>query len=476
MPLSRAEIQQSTFGVDSAGLFHGRYRLVRALKSGGMGAVYEVSDERTGGARALKIIHPDLLQSSPDFRARFALEASITGAIESDHLVRVFDAGVDEPSGIPFLVMELLRGKDLSVLLSEQGRLDPVDACTYLGQASMALDKTHAAGIIHRDLKPDNLFLTRRDDGSPCIKILDFGIAKATDPRSGGVETTSVMGSPLYMAPEQLLLDQPMTPAVDVHGLGQTAYTLLVGEPYWRSEYERASSPIAAAIALSSGIPEPMSVRAKSRNGLDLPPAMDAWFATCVARRPEERFSSASQAIVALAEALGLVRPSSPAPEPARSRPSEPVISGRQARSVPSPDVAQTGVRRSAAPRPRSGFSVEIDPLRKLARLAVWGFWSVEQGKAFLDEFRGKTKPLWGGSWFVLADISEFPAQRPEVNAYIAQTMELAKKNGCARAANVVSSSLTKMQIARVSQEQGLNSVAFFQDEAAALAWLIASA
>src|SRR5262249_36188212 len=151
----------------------------------------------------LKVMLPQVV-SDPALRARFALEAKVTGDIESDHLVRVSDAGVDEVTGVPFLVMELLRGEDLRTVVVSRGDLPPDEVVTYLTQASRALDKTPAAGIVHRDLKPDNLFVTRRDDGSPCVKILDFGVAKVLAQRSETNPTAHAVGTPLYMAPEQL--------------------------------------------------------------------------------------------------------------------------------------------------------------------------------------------------------------------------------------------------------------------------------
>src|SRR5580704_14466774 len=187
--------------LQTGAVFHERYRVVRSLKAGGMGAVYEVVDERTNGPRALKIMLPGML-ADPDLRARFALEAKVTGNIASDHIVRVSDAAIDEPTGTPFLVMELLQGQELGSMLAKRGPLPPAEVVLYLHQAALALDKTHAAGIVHRDLKPDNLFVTYRDDGSPCVKILDFGIAKVV------VESTSRMthavGTPIYMSLEQV--------------------------------------------------------------------------------------------------------------------------------------------------------------------------------------------------------------------------------------------------------------------------------
>jgi serine/threonine-protein kinase len=186
--------------LEDGGIFQGRYQVIRCIKSGGMGSVYEVLDQKTASSRALKVMLPQLL-SNESLRARFELEAKITGAIESDHLVRVLDAGVDADSQMPFLVMELLRGEDLASVVQNRGVLAPEDVVLYLGQTARALDKTHAANVVHRDLKPDNLFLTYRDDDTPCVKVLDFGIAKATDVPLEGVQTRPMMGTPLYMSP-----------------------------------------------------------------------------------------------------------------------------------------------------------------------------------------------------------------------------------------------------------------------------------
>src|SRR6185436_10516050 len=137
-------------------IFHGRYEVVRCLKAGGMGAVYEVVDAGTRRRRALKTMLPGFV-SDPDMRARFHLEATVAANIESEHIVEVFDAGVDEATALPFLVMELLKGRTLAETLEERGRLPPQEVVALLHQAGMALDKTHAEGIVHRDLKPENL-------------------------------------------------------------------------------------------------------------------------------------------------------------------------------------------------------------------------------------------------------------------------------------------------------------------------------
>src|SRR5262249_26390153 len=155
----------------------GRYQIIRSISMGGMGAVYEVMDGVTESRRALKVILPEFIEDA-EIRARFELEAKITGTIESEHLVRISDAGIDAATGMPFLAMELLKGQDLDDIIDQRGVLPKSEVVLYLFQIALALDKTHAVGVIHRDLKPGNLFVTIRDDGSSCVKILDFGVAK----------------------------------------------------------------------------------------------------------------------------------------------------------------------------------------------------------------------------------------------------------------------------------------------------------
>src|SRR5262249_35478634 len=161
-----------------------------------------------------------------DLRARFELEARVTGSISSDHVVRTFDAGVDESSRAPFLVLELLEGDELGKLLRRKKLLPPREAIPLLMQTAMGLAKMHAAGIVHRDLKPENLFVTMRDDGTPCLKILDFGVAKIVS-STGQTKTTSVIGTPTYMSPEQIVDARKVNTAADIYALAQIAFAML---------------------------------------------------------------------------------------------------------------------------------------------------------------------------------------------------------------------------------------------------------
>jgi serine/threonine-protein kinase len=284
-------------------VFAGRYRIVRCIAAGGMGAVYEVVHLETERRRALKVMLPHILQSA-ELRERFKREARIAAHVESEFIVDVSDAGVDEATQMPFLVMELLRGEELGDRLKRLGRLPPQEVVTYLRQLALALDKTHQASIVHRDLKPENLFLTRNEEGLPRIKILDFGIAKLVAESSTIANATRSLGTPLYMSPEQFLT-RPITGSADIYALGLLTYTFLVGAPYWEAEARSESGAVAFGMIAVHGPREPASVRA-ARRGATLPTTFDTWFAKATAVSPADRFPTATSAIHALSEALNV--------------------------------------------------------------------------------------------------------------------------------------------------------------------------
>ena len=286
-----------------ASLFAGRYRIVRRIAAGGMGAVFEVVHTETQRRRALKVMLPELLQHH-QLRERFQLEARVTANVVSEHIVDVFDAGIDDSTGMPFLVMELLDGQDLGKILELEGPLAPERAITYLRQVANALDKTHAAGIVHRDLKPENLFLTHREDGTPRVKILDFGISKVVTeaPHTGRV--TRGLGTPLYMAPEQALA-QTVGPPTDLYALALIAYTLLVGTAYWLPEATRFDNAIAFVVHTSKGTTDSAVSRARDSGQL-LPDGFDAWFRRATALDPARRFATATECVNELGLVLGV--------------------------------------------------------------------------------------------------------------------------------------------------------------------------
>ncbi len=208
----------------------GKYRIVRLLGEGGMGRVYEAEHTSVGRRFAVKLLRPHLAANEQAL-ARFRREARAAGALENEHIAAVLDFDT-APDGTPFLVMEYLEGRSLGQLLADEGPLPASRAANALLQVCRGLEAAHAAGILHRDLKPDNLFVTRRADGSELLKILDFGIAKLLNEggRDAPIQTGAAIGTPYYMAPEQVRGDVPLDERVDLYALGVILYELLSGQ------------------------------------------------------------------------------------------------------------------------------------------------------------------------------------------------------------------------------------------------------
>ncbi len=283
-------------------VFHEKYQVIRSLAQGGMGAVYEVIHLETNRRRALKVMLPSVL-GSEELRNRFRAEARVASGIESEHIVETFDAGIDRASGMPFLVMELLKGQELADVLKSQGAFPPDRALPLIAQVSRTLDKTHAARVVHRDLKPENLFVSTREDGTLHVKILDFGIAKVVAEGQNANQTRS-LGTPLYMAPEQFDGSAPISAQTDLFALAHITYTMLVGVPYWAEEMESSPSLYGFLMAMQNPDSEPPTQRAARRRA-QLPPGFDAWFARATAKRAQDRFRSGAEQQAALEQVFG---------------------------------------------------------------------------------------------------------------------------------------------------------------------------
>jgi serine/threonine-protein kinase len=213
----------------------GKYKLLRQLGEGGMGAVFEGRHVGTGRRCAVKVIASEALARSSDIVERFRREAMASGAVESQHIAQVLDTGVDPGTGSPYLVMELLVGEDVQHAVERLGPLPQDLALAICAQACIGLQKAHDAGIVHRDIKPANIFLAKRDRGEIVTKLLDFGIAKVKpDPQAledGGslTRTGSMLGSPLYMSPEQALGKKSVDHRTDIWSTGVVLYEMLTG-------------------------------------------------------------------------------------------------------------------------------------------------------------------------------------------------------------------------------------------------------
>jgi serine/threonine-protein kinase len=270
-----------------------KYRVERVLGVGGMGYVVAALHEQLDQRVAIKLMLPDAAEDE-QARLRFAREGRIAAKLKGEHVAHVFDVG-SLPDGTPYLVMELLEGRDLAELLADTDSIAVDKAVDYVLQACEALAEAHGFGLVHRDLKLSNLFLATRADGSEGIKVLDFGIAKARNPaaESGGALTQSraIMGSPLYMAPEQLKSARDADARTDLWALGVILYELLVGKtPFARETLAEICGAILHEEPPLLRVARPLA-----------PAALEAVISTCLDKRPGKRYPSVAELAAALA-------------------------------------------------------------------------------------------------------------------------------------------------------------------------------
>jgi serine/threonine-protein kinase len=316
----------------------GKYRLDALIGEGGTGIVVRATHLSLERAVAIKFLRTAL--ASEEIRMRFDREARAIENIESEHVVLVLDVGF-LADGLPYMVMECLDGRDLARVLREDGPLEVEDAVGCMLQVCEALSAAHALGIVHRDLKPANLFLTRDVDGIPRVKVVDFGISKISDPWllrpnreprgsfNDVTAATAVLGSPRYMAPEQLRSSKNVDARADLWSVGAVLFQLVTGKYAFDAE-----SNVAASVKVLTGEAEDLRALAPH-----VPPALDAVVRRCLAKEASARWQSAAE----LGEAL-------------RPFASEPILASidrsRAARGSPTVDLALLGYGPRSTPRP----------------------------------------------------------------------------------------------------------------------------
>jgi serine/threonine protein kinase len=274
----------------------GKYRVERVLGRGGMGMVVAARHLQLGELYAIKVMLPEMLEH-PEALDRFLREARASARLRGEHVARVHDVGTLE-SGVPFMVLEYLEGTDLENVFNKCGALGLGEAAAYVNQACAALVEAHGQGIIHRDLKPSNLFLVRRPNGSPCIKVLDFGISKELGDdkiTSKLTKTGTIMGSPHYMSPEQMLDSKTADARSDIWSLGVILYELVTG----RLPFIAENMTEIIAKVLSTEPPAPSQVCP------GLPPEFDALMTRCLDKDKVQRFQSVQELMKALAPFVG---------------------------------------------------------------------------------------------------------------------------------------------------------------------------
>ena len=225
--------------VDVGAVLDGKYLIKQILGKGGMGSVYEAEHTGTGRRCAVKVISSPEMIDNPDVVSRFQREARAAGAIDTQYITQVLDAGIDREHNLPFLAMEYMEGEDLQHFLKRVGPIDPELSIRILAQTCLGLHKAHEQSVVHRDIKPHNLFLAHRDAGEIIIKLLDFGIAKvkmeqAQDKDGAGLtKTGNLLGSPLYVSPEQARGKRGIDHRTDIWSMGAVLYQMLTGQtPY----------------------------------------------------------------------------------------------------------------------------------------------------------------------------------------------------------------------------------------------------
>jgi eukaryotic-like serine/threonine-protein kinase len=278
-------------GIRRDAILADKYRLEAVIGVGGMGVVVAAYHLQLEDRVAIKFLRPDCLDSA-EAVARFRREARAAVKIKGEHVARVMDVGSLD-NGIPYMVMEHLEGSDLAAWLERSGPLRVDRAVEFIVQACEAIAEAHALGIVHRDLKPANLFVVRRPDGTPSVKVLDFGISKlAPGSASSITQATAMIGSPLYMSPEQVLGASTVDGRSDIWSLGVILYELLVGEAPFRG----ASLP-ELTHRITGAAPPP----ARSKRP-DLPAALEAVLLKCLAKPRARRYSDVGELALALSE------------------------------------------------------------------------------------------------------------------------------------------------------------------------------
>jgi serine/threonine protein kinase len=278
----------------------GKYRIDGLIGRGGMGSVWSAVHLGLGQRVAVKLI-AKRYASSREARTRFDLEAKAVAQLKSRYVVQVYDNG-ETDDGTPYIVMELLEGESLDHRITTRGPIPVDQAVRVVAQVGRALTRAHGLGIVHRDLKPENIFLTRSDDDDGEIaKVLDFGIAKIKNPDAASdsaTRTGAVLGTPLFMSPEQARGLKSVDQRTDLYSLGMVTYMMLTAKPAFSGE---SFGDILVAIC-TQPLPTIHQVAPW------LPPSLDVWLKRACAREPGDRHRSVEELLEGLYAAAGIAR------------------------------------------------------------------------------------------------------------------------------------------------------------------------
>jgi len=331
----------------------GKYRIERVIGAGGMGVVVAATHLGLGQRVAIKFLLPSA-GADHDTLARFDREARALAKLESEHVARVMDVG-SLGDGMPYMVMEYLDGQDLAAVIRARGPIDVTEAVGWVLEACDAVTDAHAAGIIHRDLKPANIFLASRKSGRSVVKVLDFGISKSRGAETGELaltRTATVLGSPLYMSPEQIHESRDVDPRSDVWALGVILYELTTGTPPFNAE----SLPSLIAKILSETPVSPHARRA------EVPEDFSRVVMRCLEKERSARWATVAELAASLEP---FVRAS-----PSSASPKEPAPSAL-ASSIEAPVASAPTAAHAQAPAPESSSPSRGGERRSLVFLGV---------------------------------------------------------------------------------------------------------
>jgi eukaryotic-like serine/threonine-protein kinase len=368
----------SAAGVREGDVLAGKYRVEKVLGAGGMGVVVAARHIQLDTKVALKFLLPEML-SNPEAVSRFAREARAAVKITSEHVARVLDVGTLE-NGAPYLVMEFLDGGDLAAWLQQRGALPIEQAVEFVLQACVAVADAHGLGIVHRDLKPANLFCVRRSDGQLIVKVLDFGISKVldltgTEPGMSMTRTSAVLGSPLYMSPEQMQTPKDVDATTDIWALGIILYELLTG----RVPFDGATIAEVAVKAATQAPPPMRTYRP------DMPPGLEGAIIRCLEKDRRNRYRNVAELAVALVEfgprrarasverISGIVQASGLSASALAMPPSPPIVGTQLAPGTVAP-VGRTAASQSPGARKGNILAVSLGALAVACTVAAIAF------------------------------------------------------------------------------------------------------
>ncbi len=355
-----------------------KYRVEEVLGTGGMGKVVRASHLFLQKEFAIKVLLPHMADSAETV-SRFLREAQATSKLNSEHIARVFDTG-RLADGAPFMVMEYLQGNDLNQIIRHHGPQRPNVVCDLMLQACEGMAEAHSLGFVHRDIKPSNFFITTRADGSMLLKILDFGISKSPVGVTELTGSSTVIGTPTYMSPEQMKSGKAADARSDIWSMGIVMYQLLDGRPPFVGE-----SYAELVLKVGSEIPPPISA--------PLPPGLMQVIMTCLEKNPMQR----QQSIAELARMLAPYA-SDPAQGTQSAQRTQRILANRGAHVASLPVASGGGL---TAP-----LAAPISP-SQLTKRAAWG----GSGPGSTANARGQvthTHQVRGGEWRIGRIIGAF--------------------------------------------------------------------